>query len=179
MPNNSIRIPETRRVNKVFSPEISISKKNGNKHGTFFYKCALQTCLSLCYSKLIRFKKAIYSTISTSQFVRRFQLPFLRNPPHNLACPSCRQPFPPVPIRQTNFPYTCTQVRFLTIQIDFFLQWQKKIFLHLFNTILQSKIISKSQHPFLEDLPLHYTFTLFLIFPMPSFEGGNQNSLRR
>ena len=37
MPNNSIRILETGRVNKVSSPGIFIPKMNGNKHGICFY----------------------------------------------------------------------------------------------------------------------------------------------
>ena len=36
MPNNSIRILETGRVNKVSSPGIFIPKMNGNKHGICF-----------------------------------------------------------------------------------------------------------------------------------------------
>ena len=37
MPNNSIRILETGRVNKVFSPGIFIPKTTGSKHGICFY----------------------------------------------------------------------------------------------------------------------------------------------
>ena len=125
--------------------------------------------IQLVLFKINKIQKGHHSKISTSQFVRRFQPPFLRNPPFDPACPSCRQPFPPALIRQTKLPYTYTQVHFLTIQIDFFLSWQKKkFFLHVFNIILQSKIISKCQHPlFRTPAPALYFHPFFKFFRCP------------